>query len=712
MARMTQIGKAIEDSVDGLTSTDTAIPTSKTLVNVLNFPFEVVIYQDATTTYARTHSGTLISSSPIASFADDVPIQAAIDYLVSTGGNILVKKALYQLAAGLTITANGISLFGESSCNYSFGENTGVVIAATTAAFVLLTIGSSGTHVSSPQLKHLNFQGATSNAHGLVVYSDMGLFEDIVILSCAVGMALHGASANVVKDCTFRNCTGAGLLTTCNDPRITNLWSFLNGTGLALQSSGAQVDNFHIWSCTAVGMKIEGSYNTISNGSIETQVSGCDAGLQFDSTTAALEANIVSDINFYGANVDYYLHFNAAANHDILNTRVTNCYFAVTCPNVGATRSASEQITGGMSNCTFLNGDATNILPTSFCTNTPLVNPNLAINGNFDIAQIATSTTAVTSPVYDLMDRWVRYVSADSGTLPTLTQSQATITPGTVLDSQYAYRIATNGAGTSLGANSYHYISQRIHKGTRFYCGLNKKITVSFVASTTISGTKRIGVSLTQIYGTGGSPTGAEAINGANFVVTSTPTRFTHTFTTNTLASKTFGTNNNDYLAVNIYAMWGDSQKAYVGAAAAETYVNSGNIDIMQVKVEVGNVATTFIANTVEDERNRCFAYYYKMPNQGVYTAFSTAYVNATTSGVVFFPIPTAFVSSPVIVTTGNFILQCAAGNLNATSFAVFSYNSGLLMMTVVLSGATAGQAGWLLANGDTSSYIAFNAQN
>lgn len=231
------------------------------------------------------------------------------------------------------------------------------------------------------------------------------------------------------------------------------------------------------------------------------------------------------------------------------------------------------------------------------------------INGNFDIWQRGSSINLSDVTITFQADRWLEYVDKNGGTLPTLTRSRQLLTSGDIPNSFYYTRLATNGAGTSLGVNSYHTLIQKIENGTRFLCGNGKKVTMSFYARSSITN-KRICPFLSQSYGTGGSPTADEIITGTPITLTSTWTKYTVTFTTNTLVGKTFGTNNNDNLQASFWLMWGDTIGDVVGATGVETYVGSGNIDIAQVQLCAGDVALPFMPKSAEEELKSCLRYY------------------------------------------------------------------------------------------------------
>ncbi len=232
------------------------------------------------------------------------------------------------------------------------------------------------------------------------------------------------------------------------------------------------------------------------------------------------------------------------------------------------------------------------------------------INGNFDVWQRGTTSAIADATTLYLGDRWFDYHADDGGTLPTLTRSRQAITAGALFNSFYTSRLAMNGTGTSLGVNSLAYLAQRIENGTRNLCGDGKKVTLSFYAKSDIAG-KKLGYCLFQGYGTGGSPTAQETITGATITLTSSWVKYTVTFTTNTLASKTFGTANDDVLTPSFFYMWGDTIGDAFGFTGIETY-GSGFVDIAQVQLCAGDVALPFQPKSFAQELLDCMRYYEK----------------------------------------------------------------------------------------------------
>ena len=256
------------------------------------------------------------------------------------------------------------------------------------------------------------------------------------------------------------------------------------------------------------------------------------------------------------------------------------------------------------------------------------------INGNFDVWQRLTTVTNPAASIFTA-DRWLTFGSID--TPPTnIVHSRQAQAVGDLFGSYYFYRIAPDGAGSVIATNSYG-ILQKIEHGTRYLCGASKTVTVSFYARSSIAD-KKLGIYAVQRYGSGGSPTANETINGTNWTLTTSWVKYTHTFTTNTLVGKTFGTANDDNLQFLIGTAWGTTTDEIFGADGEETMVGSGNIDIAQIQLCAGDVALPFQPKSYEDELRACQRYFIK---DGTNLEYPCAFISSTTTnawGRVTFP--------------------------------------------------------------------------
>jgi hypothetical protein len=250
------------------------------------------------------------------------------------------------------------------------------------------------------------------------------------------------------------------------------------------------------------------------------------------------------------------------------------------------------------------------------------------IDGNFQIAQRAAGAAYAAPPnvSYPVFDLWKAYYAVDGGTPPSITHSQGIITPGDLDKSSFCYKISVDGAGSSYGNSSYYTLLHYVENGVRNLCGDGKKVTLSFWARSTIAN-KRLGFSLHQNYGTGGSPSSASEYSGTNWTLTSTWTKYTQTIDTTSLAGKTFGTDRNDYLRLTFWLQWGSSLAGQPGASTAETWVGAGDIEIAQIQLCAGDTALPFEPKSFGEELRACQRFYEKSYNYS--TAVGTSGVTA-----------------------------------------------------------------------------------
>jgi len=323
------------------------------------------------------------------------------------------------------------------------------------------------------------------------------------------------------------------------------------------------------------------------------------------------------------------------------------------------------------------------------------------INGNFDVWQRGISldnTGVITS--FLLADRWKQANGADGGTLPAhIVISKQSLTPGDIYNSSYFFRVAPDGAGTSLGNNSIFYFEQRVENGTRYLCGNGKKVTISFYARASVAG-KKMGYALQQNYGSGGSPTSAETITGASITLSSTWTKYNYTFTTNTLAGKTFGTANDDFLRLMFFYQWGSTQGTSFGLGAAETYGGSGTIDIAQVQLCAGDVALPFMPKSFEEELRTCRRYTFAYFCASELDPIGAGLCDTTTRAFFVVPHKGMRISPTLTATASDWVIKQAGGSIDVTAIAIgYGQPDASAIYADVGSGLTAGHGAFLGAD-------------
>jgi len=236
-------------------------------------------------------------------------------------------------------------------------------------------------------------------------------------------------------------------------------------------------------------------------------------------------------------------------------------------------------------------GDASGGNTTTINGYTPTVSNmagrNRIINGDFRVAQRGTSGTT-TSAGYVSLDRWRAYISTSS----TVTLSQQVFTPGqTDVSGDPEFFMRYDWLGT--GSPSTKIIMQRIENVK----SLVGTVTLSFYAKTELG--DNIDVEIYQNFGSGGS-TEVTAYD-QTVDVTDAWVKYTITFDLPSLSGKTIGASS--YIEVSF--------------ASRNTTANS-YLDIAQVQLEAGSVATPFEHRPYGQELALCMRYFEKSYHQSV----------------------------------------------------------------------------------------------
>jgi hypothetical protein len=221
---------------------------------------------------------------------------------------------------------------------------------------------------------------------------------------------------------------------------------------------------------------------------------------------------------------------------------------------------------------------------------------NAIINGNFDIWQRGTSISIAGTTTYTA-DRWASFFN---GTGATRTVSRQSFTAGqTDVPNEPRYFLRWDQTAAGSGS-TFNTLEQRI-ENVRTFAG--QTVTFSFWARAAVSATLP-NVRIFQRFGTGGSPsTQVQTDLGTSIIVGTSWVRYSFSVTLPSLAGKTFGSDENDYLAVSI------------GMPLNTTFT----IDIAQAQLERGGIATPFEMRPIGLERNLCYRYYYAPPSSAAF---------------------------------------------------------------------------------------------
>lgn len=244
------------------------------------------------------------------------------------------------------------------------------------------------------------------------------------------------------------------------------------------------------------------------------------------------------------------------------------------------------------------------------------------MNGNFDIWQRAGSSGLAWSGNSKFFDRWKNDFNMNGGTLPSGAAIKTEVIPGQVDGAHACAKIYATSAG-DVGNSGYAVFSQAIDQGTRYLCGAGKTVTLSFWAKSDIAN-KRLGVYLNQAYGSGGTAT--EILKGRQWTLTSTWTKYTYTFTTNTLVGKTFGGDGRHWLGLYFATMWGTTWSGLVfDSGTTEENFGNGYVQIAQVQLCAGDVALPFQPKPWMQEFQDCKQFYQKSYNYEVAPGTNTS---------------------------------------------------------------------------------------
>lgn len=337
---------------------------------------------------------------------------------------------------------------------------------------------------------------------------------------------------------------------------------------------------------------------------------------------------------------------------------------------------------------------------------------NYVMNSNFDICQRWGRGSLITNPANNtfVLDRW-KIVYAVSAAPSNTVHSNAILTSGDIPNSFIYYRVNPDGTGT-FAADSYYQIEQRIEHGVRKLAGAGKTVTLTFWARSSIT-SKKLGFWLQQNYGTGGSPTSTETINGSYVTLSSGWVKYTYTFTLNTLVGKTFGTNDDDYLRLSFMYGWGSNYTAIVGSTA--TFQGSGTIDIAQVQLTLGDTSMEYKPISYVEELAQCQRYCFVPIAPNVSGRIGLGIANNTTQAQISVNTPTPMRTTPTVTATAaDWALSSGAVAWNVTNLVINSNASTLERIgleATVASGLTAGAPLFLECDGTPYRVIVFDAE-
>ena len=328
---------------------------------------------------------------------------------------------------------------------------------------------------------------------------------------------------------------------------------------------------------------------------------------------------------------------------------------------------------------------------------------NKIINGDFAINQ-RNFTSNTTNNTYGF-DRWNQLNSGG-----TVTVTPQTFTPGAAPVVGYEGTNFVRIVSASQASQSnYASITQRI-ESVRTFAG--QTITISFWAKAS-TGTPKIGITLEQAFGATGSSTVTTTI--AAQTITSSWARYSFTVAVPSVSGKTIS-GGGDQLGIVIFTSCGTSVTGY----STDVGLQNVTVDFWGVQAEAGSTATSFqtATGTLTGEMAACQRYYQRfggnpnIPTNGYnrLTQFAPA-VNSTrvyVQSLLFVPMR----ANPSSIDYSGIKVYDGTNFYTITSLVLDNAGAGNTSLTAdVASGLTQFRPYCLIQDGNTSHYLAFNAE-
>ena len=318
-------------------------------------------------------------------------------------------------------------------------------------------------------------------------------------------------------------------------------------------------------------------------------------------------------------------------------------------------------------------------------TDSPMSFRNKLINGNFDIWQRGTST--VSSNTF-LADRWKYVSNTAGGSTVSPSTARQDFAPGQVDvpgEPQHFCRVVGQISG---GSGTESLLFHTRIEDVRTLAG--KTVTLSLYAKA--SGARTVNFDFTQNFGSGGSSSVRGNFGAA--ALTTAWQKFTFTVTIPSISGKTRG--NSSYLEVALV------QQAGAGSSYTTTAGSSAAVDIAQVQLEEGNVATPFEQRPIGVELSLCQRYY---EDSAYPTGFGSGYycgmwvVAANASfGVQFKTTKRALPSTVTVRAAASGNLDKVRDDTGGAEVAVtgkYGYGVGGFLFTVGAAAAAGNRALW-----------------
>jgi hypothetical protein len=323
---------------------------------------------------------------------------------------------------------------------------------------------------------------------------------------------------------------------------------------------------------------------------------------------------------------------------------------------------------------------------------------NKIINGDFRINQRNFTSTA-TNGIFGF-DRWKNQM----GSSGTSTFTPETFTPGAAPVAGYeGSTFAQIVSASQAGAGDYSGLNQNI-EDVRTFAG--QTVTISFWAKAD-SGTPKVGVTLEQAFGSGGS---ASTYTSATASTISTSwARYSVNITLPSLTGKTIGTSS----FVGLY-LFNSTGSTATSIGFSDTGLQNGTFQYWGVQIEAGSTATAFqtASGSFQGELALCQRYYQRSTAPSAYSNYCIAFVRSATNVTGVYNLPVTMRAAPTSIDYSTICIYTYSGAIIALSVVVLEFaNTNSVSLLGTITGGTANDTGQLLSNNSTSSFLGFSAE-
>jgi len=310
---------------------------------------------------------------------------------------------------------------------------------------------------------------------------------------------------------------------------------------------------------------------------------------------------------------------------------------------------------------------------------TALSNRNLIINGAMQVAQRGTSFNSNNAIDYTV-DRWGTFANGQ------ITTTQETFTAGqTAVPNEPTHYVRWNVTSYSSGDNFFQKIED-----VRTLAG--QSATLSFYAKSDTDITTR--PRFIQDFGSGGSSDVVTTTDTAS--ITTSWQKFVITTAIPSISGKTIGTSS--YLEIELLRV-------------TDTF--TGQIDLAQVQLEVGEQATPFEHRSYGDELARCQRYYYQTLTGAAYQRHGLGVAVSTSFVDMPYRLPQTMRTRPSTTKSGSLSVESnTTKSVSAVTVSTDSSSADVVRYGITCATSVTVGYGYYLMNGnDANAYITFDAE-